>query len=75
MPRSSRYGLRANELPRTLQRSSPEAQEVFRQAHQEAVRAHGETDEASRVAYDALKQKFEKLGDHWIAKDASLGHS
>jgi len=69
MPRSSRYGLRANELPRTVQRSSPEAQAMFLQAHQEAVRVHGETDEASRAAYDALKQKFEKLGDHWIAKD------
>jgi hypothetical protein len=71
MPRSSRYGLRANELPRTLQHSSPEAQALFLQAHQEAVLLHGETDEASRAAYDALKQEFEKLGDRWVAKPTS----
>jgi hypothetical protein len=71
MPKSSRYWLRVNELPRTLQRSSPEAQEAFLQAHQEAVRIHGESDEASRAAYDALKQDFEKLGDHWVARGTS----
>jgi hypothetical protein len=26
-------------------------------------------DQAHRIAYMALKQKFEKRGDHWIAKD------
>ena len=68
MPRSSRYGLRSDELPRTLQRSDPEAQAVFLQAHRDAVRLYGETDEASRAAYTALKEKFEKRGDHWIAR-------
>jgi cation transport regulator ChaB len=57
------------ELPGTLQRSCREAQETFRRALDEAVRAHGAGDQAHRVAYVALKQKFEKRDDHWIAKD------
>jgi len=68
MPRSSRYRLSAGELPATLQRSSQEAQAVFRRAHEDAVRAYGETDEAYRAAYAALKEKFEKRGDRWIAR-------
>src|SRR5690348_6738620 len=35
----------------------------------DAVRAHGAGDQAHRVAYLALKQNFEKQGNHWIAKD------
>ncbi len=69
MPRSSRYRLStAGELSWTLQRSCQEAQDTFRQAHEEAVLAHGEGDAAYRAAYEALKQKFERRGDHWIAK-------
>ena len=67
MPRSWRYSM--TELPGTLQRSCREAQETFRRALDEAVRTHGAGDQAHRVAYLALKQKFEKRGDHWIAKD------
>lgn len=69
MPRFSRYRKpAADELPGTLRRSSPEAQAVFRQAHEDAVRAYGEGDEAYRATYAALKKQFEKCGDHWIAK-------
>jgi ChaB protein len=69
MPRSSRYRLSAaGELPRTLQRSSREAQAIFLAAHVEAVRVHGPGDEADQAAYQALKDKFEKRGDEWIAK-------
>jgi hypothetical protein len=57
------------ELPGTLQRSCREAQEAFRRALDDAVRAHGAGDQAHRVAYMTLKQDFEKRDDHWIAKD------
>jgi ChaB len=67
MPKSSRYSM--TELPGTLQRSCREAQDTFRRALDDAVRIHGAGDQAHRVAYMALKQKFEKRGDHWIAKD------
>lgn len=70
--RSSRYGfLPAGELPGTLQRSCAEAQAVFLKAHEEAVQAYGEGDEADRAAYAALKVQFEKCGDHWIARTES----
>jgi hypothetical protein len=72
MPRSSRYGLpTTDDLPGTLQRSCREAQALFLEARREAIQAHGDGDDANRAAYAALKQKFEKCGDHWIAKAES----
>ena len=67
MPRVRRsdYG---DGLPGTLRRSGQEAQEAFTRAYQEAVRAHGEGDQAVRAAFAALKRSFEKRGDHWIAR-------
>ncbi|MDQ2814280.1 MAG: ChaB family protein [Actinomycetota bacterium] len=56
-------------MPGTLKRSSKEAQDAFAQARDSAVGTHGEGDEAQRAAYATLKEKFEKRGDHWIAKD------
>ena len=66
MPQSSRYPV--TELPRTLQRSGSEAQETFLRELDNAVRIHGEGDQAYRIAYTTLKRNFEKRGDHWIAK-------
>lgn len=69
MPKTSRRGpARAGELPGTLKRSSREAQEMFSKARDSAVRAYGEGDQADRAAYAEFKQRFEKCGDHWIAK-------
>jgi hypothetical protein len=69
MPRTSRsHTSGAGEMPGTLRRSSKEAQETFAQARDSAVSTYGEGDEAQRVAYATLKEKFEKRGDHWIAK-------
>ena len=69
MLRSSRYHLSAaGGLPGTLRRSSEEAQEAFRQARADAIRIYGEGDQADRATYAALKEKFEKCGDHWVAK-------
>ena len=67
MPQSRRYR-RDDGLPATLQRSCVEAQEAFTRAYNEAVRAYGEGDQAYRAAFTALKQKFEKRGDHWIPR-------
>lgn len=67
MPRSKRYG-RPGGLPRTIRRSSAEAQATFTEAHRNAVQAYGDTDQAVRAAFAALKQDFEKRDDHWIAK-------
>jgi hypothetical protein len=72
MAKTSRSGQpRGGKLPGTLRRSSKEAQETFTEAHDSAVQAHGDGDQADREAYTALKHKFEKRGDHWIAKEPS----
>jgi hypothetical protein len=67
MLRSRRYSRAGNELPATLRRSCQEAQDTFTRAHDSAVQVHGETDRADGAALTALKEKFEKRGDHWIA--------
>jgi len=69
MPRTRRRGpAQAGELPGTLKRSSKEAQETFTKAHDSAVQAYGEGDEADRATYAEFKRKFEKRGDHWIPR-------
>jgi phosphoribosylanthranilate isomerase len=68
MLRSSRYSRHGNELPATLRRSCQEAQDTFATARANAVQIHGEGDQADRAAFTALKEKFEKRVDHWIAK-------
>ena len=72
MPRSSRYG-RIGGLPETIRRSGHAVQVAFTTAYQDAVRAHGDGDRAYLAAFAVLKQKFEKRGDHWIAKDGPAG--
>lgn len=70
MPQTSRNSqTRPGELPGTLQRSSEQVQEAFAEALDEAVSVYGAGDEAQRAAYATLKQRFEKRGDHWIAKE------
>jgi hypothetical protein len=65
---SHRYGRNGSELPGTVQRSCQEAQDTFTEAHDCAVQTYGEGDKADRAAFTALKEKFEKRGDHWITK-------
>jgi len=72
MPHSRRYRP-ADSLPGTLRRSCREAQDAFTRAYDEAVQAYGQGDEAFRAAFSALKQGFEKRGDHWIAKHQPPG--
>lgn len=69
MPKTGKSGKpRQEELPSTLRRSPKEAQETFAKAHDSAVGTYGEGERAHRVAYGALKHKFEKVGDHWEKK-------
>jgi hypothetical protein len=54
MPKTTREGkVRKSELPDTLKRSPAKAQRQF----------------ATTPAYASLKHDFEKVGDHWEAKD------
>jgi cation transport regulator ChaB len=57
------------ELPSTLQRSPKKAQETWSKTHDSAVETYGEGERAHRTAFSALKHSYEKVGDHWEAKD------
>lgn len=57
------------ELPSTLERSDAHAQAIWRKTHDSAVETYGEGERAHRTAFAALKHSYEKVGDHWEAKD------
>ncbi len=69
MPKTTKSGSpKKSELPSTLQKSPAKAQRTFAKVHDAAVKEYGEGERAHRVAYDALKHSFEKVGDHWEPK-------
>ena len=71
MPKTTKSGdAKKSELPSTLRRSDAKAQRTFAKAHDAAAEEYGEGERAHRVAYAALKHSYEKVGDHWEAKDA-----
>jgi len=57
------------DMPSTLKRSPKKAQETYAKAHDSAVDSYGEGERAHRTAFSAVKHSFEKVGDHWEAKD------
>src|SRR6478609_7167328 len=61
----------SQELPSTLERSEKHAQALWSKAHDSAVQEYGEGERAHRTAFAALKNEFEKVGDHWEAKRKS----
>ena len=61
---------RKNEdLPSTIQRSDEHAQAVYRETLDSAEQEYGDGERAHRTAFAALKHSYEKVGDHWEAKD------
>lgn len=70
MPMTKKSGKpKKSELPSTLRKSGKKAQRTFAKAHDAAAKEYGDAERALRVAYSALKRKFEKVGDHWEKKD------
>ncbi|KAA1250297.1 cation transport regulator ChaB [Mycobacterium simiae] len=70
MPKTTKTGAaKLDELPSTLRRSSAKAQRTFAKAHDSAVKQYGNEERAHRVAYAAVKHSFEKVDDHWEAKE------
>ena len=57
------------DMPSTVQRSSKKAQRTWGKTHDAAVDQYGEGERAHRTAFSSLKHSFEKVGDHWEAKD------
>ena len=61
--------VRKSELPDMLKRSPAKAQRQFAKTHDSAAEQYGEGERAHRTAYASLKHNYEKVGDHWQAKD------
>ena|SRR2546429_6999765 len=56
-------------MPDTIRRSPAKAQRTWVEAHDSAVQTYGEGRRAHMTAFAALKHSFQKVGDHWEAKD------
>ncbi len=65
MPKDAR-----EDLPGTIQRSSPKAQRTYAETLESAHEEYDSEERAHRTAYGALKHSFEKVGDHWEPKDS-----
>ncbi|MDF3303474.1 ChaB family protein [Rhodococcus sp. T2V] len=69
MPKTTESGKpKKSELPETLKKSSDKAQRTFAKVYDSAMDQYGDEERAHRVAFDALKHSYEKVGDHWEAK-------
>ena len=76
MPKTTKSGKPVPaELPSTLRRSEDKAQRTFAKAHDAAAEEYGDEERAHRVGYAALKHSYEKVGDHWEAKERRGGPS
>jgi cation transport regulator ChaB len=58
-----------NDLPSTIERSDEHAQEIYSETLDSAEETYGDGERAHRTAFAALKHSYEKVGDHWEAKD------
>jgi cation transport regulator ChaB len=57
------------DLPSTIQRSDEHAQAIYSETLDSAEQEYGDGERAHRTAFAALKHSYEKVGDHWEAKD------
>jgi hypothetical protein len=56
-------------IPGTLKRSPRKAQRTYAKTLAAAESEYGVGERASRTAYASLKHSYQKVGDHWEAKD------
>jgi hypothetical protein len=56
-------------LPKTLKRSPAKARRTYAKTLENAEEQYGDGERAHRTAIASLKHGFEKVGDHWEAKD------
>lgn len=58
------------DLPGTLQRSPKKAQDIYADTLAAAHETYdGDEARAHQTAFASLKHSFEKVGDHWVAKN------
>lgn len=55
-------------MPSTIRRSDKHAQDLWVKTHDSAVEEYGEGQRSHRTAFAALKNEYEKVGDHWERK-------
>lgn len=71
MPKTTRSGkAKPDELPSPVQRSDDKAQRTFAKTYDAAMDSYDDEGRANATAYTSLKHSYEKVGDHWEAKDA-----
>jgi len=58
----------SEDLPSTIQRSPKHAQALWTKTHDSAIKEYGRGRRAQQTAYAALKNEYEKVGDHWEEK-------
>jgi cation transport regulator ChaB len=56
------------DLPSTLERSDKHAQDIWVATHDSALDEYGPGRRARQTAFAALKNQYEKVGDHWEKK-------
>ena len=57
------------DLPGTLKRSPAKAQRTYAETLDSAEETYDSEARAHQTAWSAVKHSFEKVGDHWEAKD------
>jgi len=58
------------DLPRTLKKSPKKAQRTYARTLDSAEESYDSEARAHQTAWSAVKHSFEKVGDHWEAKDS-----
>ena len=70
MPKTTKQGKPIkDELPSPVQRSDAHAQATFAKTYDSAMESYDDEGRANATAYASLKHSYEKVGDHWEAKD------
>ena len=57
------------DLPSTIARSDEHAKAIYSETLDSAEQEYGDGERAHRTAFAALKHSYEKVGDHWEAKE------
>src|SRR3954470_1130061 len=58
-----------DDVPSTIARSDDKAVRTYKKTLESAEGTYGDGERAHRTAFAALKHSYEKVGDHWEAKD------
>ncbi len=64
-----RAKLKKSDLPSPVRRSEKKARKTFAKTYASAMATYDDEARANATAYAALKHSYEKVGDHWEAKD------